>query len=105
VPVQVLVHRLRQAYWPTWLSRITLARTRRARAVSEYDAGPRGDAYPFGRVRYFMERLRADQPVDPIEIETGWASGDVPLGPHHRTMGITASSPRSTSVGIYCCME
>jgi len=69
---QVIVERLRQAYWPVWLAK--LAEDPRINQVLPIDFVPETDRisvpnYDVRRIRTFLDEIREGKTLAPIDIE------------------------------------
>lgn len=76
---QILTHRLRSLYWPDWMTEWTHASVMAAAPQPYRPGDQRDDAYDLGRVRFFVDQLRAGEEIDPIIIETSWLPGPTPI--------------------------
>lgn len=101
----VLVNRLRQAYWPSWLrhwtlGRVLLAKPREFRPHDSRQEKP----YDCGRVHFLLREIRAGKPIEPVEIETTW-HGHSPIGlilldGHHRFVASVLAGKRRIPANV-----
>jgi hypothetical protein len=70
---RVLVQRLKSLYWPKGiLDHYTRKPVLTAKPVSRFRDENRTDAYDFGRVHYFITRLRDGETLAPVDIDWTW---------------------------------
>lgn len=65
----ILTRRLHSIYWPPWADAIAKdRRIQRSRPLAEFGT-IRGRIYDIRRVRFFMDEILADRPIDPIFVD------------------------------------
>jgi len=103
----ILINRLRQLYWPTWLRRMTIERVLRAKPCDFEDERlrPLRRNYDAGRIHFMLIQLRRREPLDPIDVEATW-SCNTPDGlwvsdGHHRLVASVLARKRRILANVW----